>query len=243
MDEFEKINYKTLSTTYKTWFFLTNETISFLYSNIEKNKSEGETYPKHRLVINEDLIIDDENTLGETFNRKFIFIISCLLDNLWNKDEKEKCSIVINGQDIHDFKGLQKELGKTRILMHKQLLRTFLSQCLHNSLANSDSGHRKWGETKRVEITITKNEITIQDNFIDNSNNPIPKEITEVLKKEVSIFRIKKKHILTMNCDEYSSTTLTTLQGVIYYMSQNGYHFQCDYGFNKDNNFYVTIKY
>jgi len=104
-------------------------------------------------------------------------------------------------------------------------------------------GHRRWKMIKRIDIRISKKTITISDSVsydFTNSNS--------VLKKDVS-FKMKRHHIKSIDCDEYSSTTLTTLQSVIYYLNRNRCNgnnydkYRCEYGFNKNNNFYVIIKF
>lgn len=241
MAEFENIDKNTLGSIYRTWYFLTNQTINFLYSDIERKSING----KHRLSIGEKYVIDEKNTLGKTFNEKFIFILSRLLDERWNEEnETKKNIIVINGQDIHDYESIKEELNKDGLInnsisMNKHLLRTIIAQCLHNSLAYKNHGHRNWGEIKRIEISITKSRITIEDNYITDISELSRKN----LQREIRKFRNKKRHIQSLNCDVYSSTTLTTLQGVINYLNQHGYLYQCEYGFNQNNNFCVTIKY
>ncbi len=237
MNEFDNIDTNTIKSLYRTWFLLTNETISFLYSSIERNRLKG----KNCLSIKKDRVISKKNTLGKTFNDNFIYLLSCLLDKRWNK-KKEHNTIIINNKSINNY-SLEKSLRNIEIPFNKHLLRTFIAQCLHNSLAIpiDGHGHRPYNKNKQVEITITESSITIMDKFIDN----IP---FEDLMIEINSFKTKKHHIQTLNCDEYSSTTLTTLQGVINYMNTNGNPkkdspYQCDYGFDENNNFFVTIKF
>lgn len=247
MEEFEKIGPETLKSLYRTWFFLSNETISFFYSDIERNMANGSD-AMHCLSLGKISVAGDENTLGETFNSCFITILSCLLDSYWNNNheirlcQQKKNEIYINDQDIHEFE-LSEKLFYAKIGINKHLLRTFIAQCLHNSLALRPSGgHRRWRMIKRIDIRISKKTITISDSVscdFSKSNS--------VLKKDLS-FRMKQHHIESIDCDEYSSTTLTTLQGVINYLNSNreeSYYkkYSCEYGFNKNNNFFVKIKF
>lgn len=241
MNEFEHIGKDALSVLYRTWFFLTDQTINFLYSDIERNTSNG----KHRLSISDKYVIDKKNTLGKTFNEKFIFILTCLLDKRWNEENEPKNNIiVINGQDIHDYNGIEKKLEQEKLLdksisVNRHLLRSLIAQCLHNSLGYNNHGHRNWGEIKRIMISITGSYIKIEDTYI----SVISERSRKNLLREVKRFRDTKRHIQALNCDVYSSTTLTTLQGVMNYMNQHSYPYKCEYGFNKNNNFFVTIKY
>ncbi len=247
MEEFEKIGPETLKSLYRTWFILSNETISFFYSDIERNMANGSD-AMHCLSLGKISVAGDENTLGETFNSSFITILSCLLDGYWNNKheiglcQQKKNEIYINDQDIHQFE-LSEKLIDAKVGINKHLLRTFIAQCLHNSLALRPSGgHRRWRMIKRIDIRISKKTITISDSVSCDFSN-----FNSVLKKDVS-FRMKQHHIESIDCDEYSSTTLTTLQGVINYLNSNredSYYnkYQCEYGFNKNNNFFVKIKF
>ena len=234
MEKFEKFEMSIIQISYQIWYFLTNQTISFFYSHIEKNISNGlnPISPK----LGSKYIRDDNNTLGKTFNDSFIKLLICLLDNRWNK-KNENNAIVINDQDIHEFSCLEKKLSKTHIRINKHLLRTFIVQCLHNSLSKSKHGHRRKGEIKKIHIKIKDKSISIEDECIKDVLNATKKSI------KVKKFNIKKKHIRQLNCDEYSSTTLTTLQGVFNYMNDENSQgkYRCEYGFNNKCDFVVTL--
>lgn len=236
MDEFDNINYETLHKLSRTWFFLTNETISYLYSDIARNTTDNGK--KHYLNLDPFYIIDKQNTIGDTFSDNFIKLLSELLNTRWKSEgEVNKNVIYINNKKIDKFK-MGSWLGRKRILCRKHLIRTFVTQCLHNSLSPLGKGHRRPHEVKRVDIIISDTSISIIDRRLNTGEH-----FSENDHKRTEQFEKKKKYIKNMNCDEYSSTTLTSLQGLVQYMSVNGICFSCDYGFNKDNNFKVLINY
>lgn len=244
MDEFEHTDKKTISQFHKTWFFLANETISFLYSNIEKNVFPGDS-SKHFLDLHPGLVIDEKNTIGDTFNDHFITLLSVLLKERWNSkmpigEKSLDNEIVINNKSLDNF-SFDDDIKNAHLYCKKYLIRTFIVQCLHNSLSPiSRHGHRMPGEVKRVIITISRSTITIEDTFIKDS--PIDSK-----KRRATLFNSKQKHIRQMNCDEYSSTTLTSLQGFVNYMRnnktliKNGIRYNCYFGFKKNYNFIVKI--
>lgn len=252
MQEFENLNEDTLSVLSNTWFFLTNETINFLYSNIVKKTNEDSSNninaTKPLLSLFPSYIIDDENTLGDTFNKKYIFILGQLLEKRWNCDCKSKRNtITINGKDIYNFElDADAELSKVKIYCNKHILRTFVAQCIHNSLSPMGKhGHRGQYEIKNIEITITKTCIIIEDSCLAEYYSKEEKE------RRTNRFEQKKEYIRQMDCEKYSSTTLTSLQGFINYMrdykDKDGTckykNFDCNYVFNKDNNFKITINF
>jgi hypothetical protein len=234
MDEFEEFDESIIRQSYRIWYFLTNQTINFFYSNIERNIFNGAD-PMHCLTIDDFFIKDDNNTLGNTFNEKFITILSSLLNNRWNCDG-EKNTIRINNRKLQNFK-LSKVLFNTKIPINKHLLRTIIVQCLHNSLSSSMHGHRTYGEVKRIDIKVSDSFISLEDHFIKNVYTQEEKAII------AQRFEKKKKYIRQLNCYDYSSTTLTTIQGVFNYMNDgitNG-KFRCEYGFNENYDFTVTL--
>lgn len=108
MQEFENLNNEAIYALANTWFFLTNETVNFIYSNIEKNSRKfvpnGKHMPRHWLSLFPNFVIEEENTLGKTFNSKYVYILSSLLDKRWNSDDEDvKNTISINGKDIKDL--------------------------------------------------------------------------------------------------------------------------------------------
>ena len=46
-----------------------------------------------------------------------------------------------------------------------------------------------------------------------------------------------------MRCDEYSSTTLTSLQGCVNYIKKYNKQFCCNFGINKSGSFRLIIKF
>ena len=223
MEEFEGFDKTTIEKLSRTWFFLTNETISFLYSSIERN-------PEHRLDLDDYYIIDENNTLGKTFNKPFIDILSALLKSRWKGQKGEtKNTIYINGWPL-DKSAISGYLKDVPIQCNKHLLRTFVAQCIHNSLSPiGNHGHRFSTEIKRVDIFITESRILIKDSCMRS----IPKAVKV---EQARLFQRKKGYIKDLICDEYSSTTLTSLQGFVNYLG-----YSCDYTFDEDNNFKVLI--
>ena len=169
-----------------------------------------------------------------------------LLEKRWNCDCKSKRNtITINGKDIGDFE-LDAELSRVRIYCNKHILRTFVAQCIHNSLSPMGKhGHRGQYEIKSIDITITKTCIIIEDTCLTEYYSKEEKE------RRTNRFEQKKEYIRQLDCEKYSSTTLTSLQGFINYMrdykDKDGTYkyknFDCNYVFNKDNNFKITINF
>lgn len=241
MEEFENIEKSAMINLAKTWFFLTNETISFLYSDIEKNISDNGK--EHFLNLKERYIIDKNNTLGQTFNDKFISILTELLGTRWmakNDGNDKKNEIFINNISLEKFR-IDDSLKDVIIYCNKHLMRTFVAQCLQNSLGtNSDGnhGHRYNNEIKRVDIILTDNSIKIRDCCVNTDEFP-----KEAKSNDVRRFRKKRKYITSLMCDDYSSTTLTSLQGFVNYMCKSNIYYKCNFGFNKNNNFNITINF
>lgn len=225
MDEFENLDESIIKRMSRTWFFLSNETISFLYSTIEKD-------PRHYLNLDNYYVVDKNNTLGHTFNNSFICILSALLDSRWKGEKNNIRNIIyINGIPLEEFQ-IADNLKDIKIGCNKHLIRTFIAQCIHNSLSTiGNHGHRYSNEIKKVDIILSESKIVIKDSSLID----IPKEVKA---EQARLFLRKKKYIRDLKCEEYSSTTLTSLQGFANYMQ-----FTCKYGFTKDNNFEVSIKF
>lgn len=240
MEEFETIDVSVVKKLSQSWFVLTNETISFFYSNIEKNVSDNESGKHCIKLIRTDTIIDTRNKIGDIFNKTFISILSSLLDSRWKSDNSTvgQNKIFINGKPLLEY-CLSKEISNTRMHMNKHLIRTFIAQCINNSLApETKHGHRGAYEVKNVNIAISESSIVIED---DSQTGYSPKE--QKIKK-IEKFNNEKEYIKLLKCERYSSTTLTSLQGVINYMQEKKENISCDYGFNtENNNFYVIIKF
>lgn len=238
MDEFEELDKGTIMKLSKTWFTLTNDTISFLYSTIEQN-------PNHSLSrLDEVFIEDSENTLGVTFNETFISILRALLHTRWKAEQDDlKNEICINGKNINEYV-IEDKYKNVRIPCNRHIIRTLITQCLNNSLFSKAEGrgHRYQNEVKRVNICISESKITIKDSSLFIGDDVSKTELKEKKNDDARHFINKKKYIKSMMCDDYSSTTLTTLQGVANYL-----HFSCDFGYKnnnlktKNNNFEVSI--
>lgn len=232
MDEFESFNDDVISKMSNTWYFLSNETISFLYSNIERGGLSN-----HAMSVKEDNLINKNNTLGKTFNNVFVSILKSLFAKRWSIDNSENNEVCINGQPLNDFE-LEETLKDVKLLCNKNLFRTFIVQCLNNSLSPiSRHGHRGECEVKRVDVTIKDTYVSIKDSVIKKYYD------TEDLKRRAKQFSRKKDLICIMNCEEYSSTTLTTLQGFVNYTQKRNLGFDCDFGFDSNNNFCITIEF
>ena len=249
MDEFENIQYDILTklnansasineieemtviSFTDTWFWLTNEMISYFYANIERHHEDG----KHFLCLDKgEAAINLNHKTRDLFNRFFIKMLKSLLGNRWSG----QC-IAVNGKDIsvENEEIIMSVIPEATIPCNKHLMQTFIVQCLNNSLRNvlEEGGHNKC-EKKRVLISVDKQAITIKDEVI-KGEAPNKKEIDE--------FAIKQKMIQEMDCHKYSCTTLTSLQGFVNHMKEEeGKAFACSYGYNGDNpSFEVKIYY
>lgn len=234
MEEFDKMDLNVVKKMSNTWFFLSNETISFIYSNIER--SEEGPGRSHVMNLKKDFVIEEKNTIGNTFNDKFIGVLSALLSSSrWQNSCGLYNDIYINGEHIDDF-SISEDLRDIPLHCNKHLMRTFVAQCLHNSLSSVNRhGHRGELETKRVDVIINNRSICIKDKALNDYYNQ------DALDSRSARFRKKKKWIKNMNCEEYSSTTLTSLQGFVNYMNDKNYGFGCDFDFDEKGNFYVEI--
>lgn len=236
MEEFEKLDDNVVKQLNNTWFFLANETISFFYSNIERNISDKNSGRHCLKLISDSLVVDEDNKLGLVFNDKYISILLALLENRWNIGDG-KTNIYVNGTLLKDYKVAEKDFN-IEMQMNKHLIRTIIAQCLNNSLApETKHGHRGEYERKDVNITITNSSLIIKDESKDE-------EITmEEKLLRTKLFEKKKKLIKQMRCEEYSATTLTSLQGIMEYLHERNDKYGCEFGFNKDNDFYVIINF
>lgn len=214
----------------QTWYWLTNEMISYLYANIERHHNNGKHY----------LSLDKEENRGfylnhstrELFSSIFIKMLRSMLSIRWSGQK-----IVVNGVDISDEEACCRiDVPEANIHCNKYIMQTFIVQCLNNSLrsATEMGGHRIC-DSKKAIIDIDKYSITIRDEVIKG-------DITD--KKAIHSFDNKAQKIKDMNCSHYSCTTLTSLQGFIYYMRQiEGIDvYDCSFGY-KDGNFEVKIKF
>lgn len=234
MDEFDQLDKRQIHQMSRTWLFLANETISYFYANIETHVNTDSKM--HFLTLKEKYVIDKTNTIGQTFSDGFICVILALLTSRWNGQKLDN-KICINGIDINDF-NMDEKLKNVVIPCHKHLLRTMLVECLNNSLAGVAShGHRGNGELKRVDITVTNTMIRIEDNVLKEYFTEDEKRVRE------KRFKQKSTYFKSMRCEEYSSTTLTTLQGVANYIQNKGIAFSCSYGFNDKGNFKIDINF
>lgn len=213
----------------RTWYWLTNEMISYLYSNIVKHQDE---YGRHYLLLdNNDEKIKENHTTQSVFNELFIKLLKTQLLIRWVGQQIEVNGISILG----DFSYSKIKIPDVNIHCNKYLMQTFIVQCLNNTLqsANEEGGHRIC-DVKKAVIIIDNNSIKIRDEVVKGK---APSN------ENVQTFLLKEKMIKQMNCKKYSCTTLTSLQGFINYMNQQEETglFDCKYGYNSNNNFEVII--
>lgn len=236
MDEFDQLDLPTVGKLANTWYFLANETISFVYSNIERNADRNDG--KHYMSVLDDYIIAQDNTFGATFNGNFIGILVALLhDGRWKTVEGPNNEIIVNGQPVETFR-MDDALASISLPFNKHLMRTFVALCVNNSLAPvSRHGHRGEREVKRVIVTISELGISIEDKSL---NIPL---LPEAREKTAMLFQRKRRLIEEMNCEEYSSTTLTSLQGFVNYMRDRGWPYGCDFGYGTEGDFFVKIHF
>lgn len=231
MKEFESLDMNELPKMAHTWYWLTNETISYLYSNIEKNRAED---GKNRFVLDKGSdILSGEDTIKDVFCEAFICLVSQLLKERW---DSQYCSITINGESIERFSNAN--LPDSMLKCRKQIIQSFIVQCLNNSLgAKSRHGHRRGLEKKQAIITVSKDTIIIEDHVISEGYSP------EDLLARAKKFEYKAEQIRTLNCKHYSSTTLTAIQGFTCYMKENGKQYDFAFGFKDNRDFCIKIKF
>lgn len=215
----------------QTWYWLTNEMISYLYANIERHTENGRHYLS--LDRNKNSVVDSNHTIQDVFSPFFIRMLKNLLITRWTGQK-----IYINGVDISQKDAhLLIKTGDSKIHCNKYLMQTFIVQCLNNSLrsSNEDGGHRIC-DNKKVLIITDNNSILIADEV---------KEGGKPSKEEMNKFELKKERIKQMNCRKYSCTTLTSLQGFVNYMinQENLEAYNCEYGYNSNSDFEVRIKF
>ena len=153
LEEFDRLPHEYLRQMARTWYWLTNETISYLYANIEKNVG-GDN--RHFLELGDSsAVLSGNDTLQDVFSDEFICLVSQLLIDRWIPS---MCSISINGTDIKNFKNT--EIPRTLLHCKRHVIQVFLVQCLHNSLGElSQHGHRGDREEKHVAITVDTDRI------------------------------------------------------------------------------------
>lgn len=213
----------------QTWYWLTNEMISYLYANIERHTENGRHYLS--LDRNKNSIVDSSHTIHDVFSSFFLRMLKNLLMTRWTGQQ-----IFINGVNISEKDAhLKIKTDEVKIHCNKYLIQTFIVQCLNNSLrsSNEDGGHRIC-DNKKVMIVTDKNSILIQDVVIEGGK-PSNEEMKE--------FALKKEKIKQMNCRKYSCTTLTSLQGFVNYMNnqENNEAYHCEFGYNSNSDFEVRI--
>lgn len=214
----------------RTWYWLTNEMISYLYANIERHHNNG----KHYLSLDkeEDSGFYVRHSTRELFSSIFVKMLRSVLSIRWSGQK-----IVVNGVDISNEDACCRiDIPEADIHCNKYIMQTFIVQCLNNSLrsATEMGGHRIC-DSKKAIIDVDKYSITIRDEVIKGDKTP---------DETIRSFEIKAQTIKDMNCSHYSCTTLTSLQGFIYYMRQiEGVDaYDCSFGY-KDGNFEVKIKF
>lgn len=248
MDVIDSLNSSEISKLSNIWFILANETINYLYSNIERNISDRDPNKHCLKIIDPEIVCAKKDgidgKIGTVFNENYISILSDLLRKRWITEDKHKDdpifnNIFINGKPLAEYSPNERE-SKIGTGINTHLVRTIIAECINNSLypENRRGGHRGDYETKDVYITISDSSMMLKDKRINKYFSE------EELVIESNRFEKKKEFIKNLQCEEYSSTTLTTLQGIIDYLHENrSARYACDYGFDKNNNFYVLIKF
>ena len=232
MDEFDKLSKEALMKVANTWYWLTNETISHLYSNIEQNIGPDE---KNRLELDDNCeILSKSDTIKDVFNEPFIILVSQLAKSRWNE---KMCSIRINGVDLASFNN--NKLPETQLHCRNHIIQSFVVQCLNNSLGEkSRHGHRQDTEVKQVDIVVEDDLIRIIDTT--KSGGYIKKDKEERSRK----FNNYAQQIRDLDCKHYSSTTLTSIQGFAKFMAEKGAGYQFDFGFDKESDdFSVSLRF
>ena len=224
-----KIENMVLLSFSRTWYWLTNEMISYLYSNIEQHRRNG----IHCLLLdkNEPSLVNDDDTIKDVFSSCFISMLNQMLKIRWNEQE-----IYVNGINISQPRELSKlKIPIVKIHCNKFIMQTFITQCLNNSLRDAKDGGHRICARKKAFITVSSTDIYIKDETIEGEIN------TSTIIDE---FEHKKPSIQSMDCAHYSCTTLTSLQGFVNYMKEQdcGNLFDCEFGF-EGNNFYVRITF
>lgn len=160
---------------------------------------------------------NEEVFLTDIFNLKFYTLL------------KRMGSEVFKGGELFIFDNIKDTTTKTKY--NKFRLQTFVIQCLHNSM-------KKHLKSKITTVTITDKEINISNTFDSIQANFIIKHLG---KKRVTNlkeqFEIIKPSIAKLQTEEYSCTTLTSIQG--YVNSVRGA--KCDFGFIEEETFFVNI--
>jgi hypothetical protein len=144
--------------------------------------------------------------LSSIFDEKFLVLIKSFEKNRWIGSLKIENNITSSAKTV----------------FQKQILRTFVIHCLDNSMKKHFPS-----ENKNIKLIL-------YDDFIE-INNDCPDEYFKEISSDKTDFLSKKKFIVNLKCDDYSSTTLTSLQGYC-----NKYKFQCKYGY-VENNFQVVV--
>ncbi len=74
------------------------------------------------------------DTIGDVFNSTFIELLQALLETRWKTNHLgTNHTITINGYSIDDYQ-VEDYLSNIKLMCDKHLIRTFIVQCLNNSL-------------------------------------------------------------------------------------------------------------
>ena len=225
MDIIENFSKEDIQSLSLPWFNFTNQIVSYLYANIHNNT------PNKLSVTNDVLMMDC--SIHEIFNDKFEALIMGLLNQKWNLDKD---------RDIYKHKvfiNIPKEVNKNiSVGINVHFIRSIIVQQLNNCLSIGAGGHCITNETKEIHINVTNYSIEIKESSIVGT---IDKE--RIRMKED--FILKKRNIINLNCQMYSSTTLTTLQGSINFLNNRSKdkEYNCNFGFDNDNKFNLLITF
>lgn len=179
--DLDELDTCTLNMVHRTYFAHTNAIINHLYSNIEQNGK----------LAKFDSGDSEFNEISDIFNDKFKDLIA----NGFKQDHWEK--------DIKNITIIDRHSNGATTVFNKQVLRTFVIQCLDNAIRR----HLFSGE-KNVTLLIDDNKIVIENDFghlhRDNKNAIITSK---------EIFKIKLDSIVKLKCRNYECMTLTAIQG------------------------------
>ncbi|PKP05327.1 MAG: hypothetical protein CVU11_00005 [Bacteroidetes bacterium HGW-Bacteroidetes-6] len=133
-------------------------------------------------------------------------------------------SVFVGSGNLNIVTSANLEEKKTKL--NKYILQTFIIQCLQNAMKKHLQHFNK-----EINIELCEQFISITNNFGEShkQNNDLENAVID--------FNNKVNSIRSLDCDEYSSTTLTSIQGYV-----NAMGHKCEYGYTKDaSEFYVKI--
>lgn len=181
-----------------SYLVFSNVTITQLFANLEQHKG------------NLNFIkLKSKTTLKTVFSKSFLEVLQYIGDSIY----KDKGNMTISSlETIADYS----------IEYRKELLRSFVIQCISNSMDK----HMTTMD-KTINIKFKANKIIIENDFPD-----LEESIYNEMRTD---FDMKKRAIEALDCESYSSTTLTSIKA---YTKAIGKDFE--FGFS-DKKFIVKI--